>query len=537
MKLTVYSLYRLAISAFALLYDPTLSSMVLHTMNSKPSNISLLPREIFWMILSYLEHRDVIHCRRVSRHWNEAFRDPANLQFLLQEWFPLSKEPRGLAMHNHSEDPYGNYWRQKFDRAACIYDHLAHGKPKSVQKHRLCDDFGVSGEREWFPVQPWDSHASHLMQRVDCAFLETFWTYEDGLVVYPSADDRCLVLMDMESERKFMVPFIPTGKVVRRVRLQKRVLVVEWAEPKAFHWLNDSDGVHRHFASSYDVRKDLSSDGWSVVFRNEWKIMFLGHPLSERDRFFSTHSKTHYVIYTWQPNRSLYTADEDAPIESLMVWDISKPSSYRPSLDPAGCLRVHGDDAGPEIVTRFSFRELGFFAVRQRGVPAIQCLDITDDAQAVEITENICTGPIDRLVGPEEWASTVKFTSLPLVGDGPYLTRILRDVSLPPYRGNSDGLLSKPLVFPSNSSAWYLPISEAMDEQTHVAYRLHLSPSNWPFDLRASLSIAIPTHGVETTVKHDEVFELAGKGKICGDESYLIGENDNRELLVWRFDR
>lgn len=498
------------------------------------------------MVLGHLKHRDVINCRRVSRYWNEAFRDPANLQFLLREWFPLSKEARELAMHNHGEGPSDNghitdnnddYWRQKFDRVVCTYDHLTHGKPKSVQKHGLCDDFGASGEREWFPVQPWDSHASHLMQRVDCIFLETFWTYEDGVVVYPSADHRCLVLMDMESDRKFMVPFIITGKVVRRVRLQKRVLIVEWAEPKAFHWLNDSDGVHRHFASSFDVEKDSSSGGWSVTFRNEWKIMFLGHPLSERDRFFSTHSKTHYVIYIWQPNRSLYTADEDAPIESLMVWDISKSSSYRPSLDPTGCLRAQGDDLGPEIVTRFGFRELGFFSVRQRGLPAIQRLDITDDAQAVEITENICTGPIDRLVGPAEWTATVQLTSLPLIGDGPFLRRTLTDISLPPYRGNSDGLLSKPLAYPSSDSAWYTSISEALDEQTHVAYRLHLSPPDWPFDLRANLSIAIPTHGVETTAKHEEVFELAGKGKICGNESHLVGENDNRELVVWRFDR
>src|SRR5699024_8326598 len=158
-------------------------------------------------------------------------------------------------------------------------------------------------------------------------------------------------------------------------------------------WLNDSDGVHRHFASSFDVEED-STGGWRVIPRNEWKIMFLGHPLSERDRFFSSHSKTHYVIYIWQPNRSLYTADDDAPIESLMVWNISQPSSYRPSLDPTGCLRVPSQDTGPEQVTRLGFRELGFFSVRQRGLPAIQRLEVTDDALAIEITETICTGPM-----------------------------------------------------------------------------------------------------------------------------------------------
>lgn len=512
--------------------------------NPNPSNISILPREIFWMVLGHLGHRDIIHSRRVCHAWNEAFSDPANMQFLLQEWFPLSDEAREPDMHCWNEDSIAgddddNYWRQKFDHVVCRHDHLARGKPKSVQKHRLCDDFGVSGEREWFPVQPWENHASHLMQRVDCNFMETFWTYEDGLVVYPSADHQCLVLMDLESDRKFMVPFITAGKVVRRVRLQKRVLVVEWAEPKAFHWLNDSDGVHRHFASSFDVERSSSNGGgWSVTFRNEWKIMFLGHPLSDNDRFFSTHSKTHYVIYIWQPNRSLYTADEDAPIESLMVWDISTSSSYRPSLDPMGCLRAHDDDTGPSIITRFGFRELGFFSVRQRGLPGIQRLAITDDAHAIEITEHRCTGPMDRLVGPAEWTFQVHLTSIPLIGDGPVLRKPLADVSLPPYRGNSDGLQSKPLVSsPCRDRPWYTTVSEALDEKTHVAYRLHLSPLNWPFDLRTSLSIDIPTHGIETTVKHVEVFELAGRGKICGNQSHLVGENDNRELIVWRFDR
>lgn len=493
------------------------------------------------MLLEYLNPRDVIRCRRVSRFWNEAFRDPVNLVPLMRDWFPLAKEVRELTHSKASlegtqcgnVDDNGDHWRQTFDRIACRYHHLSRGKPKSIQKYKLSDDLGVTGEREWFPVQPWESHASHLMQRVDSPFSESPWTYEDGLLVYLSADYHCLVLMDLETDRKFMVPFIITGKVVRRVRLQKRVLVVEWAEPKAFHWLNDSDGVHRHFASSFDVDGD-STRGWRVIPRNEWKIMFLGHPLSERDRFFSSHSKTHYVSYIWQPNRSLYTADDDAPIESLMVWDISKPSSYRPSLDPTGCLRVLGQDTGPEIVTRLGFRELGFFSVRQRGLPGVQRLDVTDDAQAIEITENICTGPMDRLVGPAEWTSEVRITSIPLTDEGPFLRRTITDIAYPPYRGNS-GLQATPLEFVACDEPWYTIVSETADEQAQVGFCLHMSPFAWPFDLRMFLSVRTPLSDV--TLKHEDIFELVGKGKICGNESYLVGENDNRELVVFRFDK
>ncbi|PWY95671.1 F-box domain protein [Aspergillus sclerotioniger CBS 115572] len=496
--------------------------------------MSLLPREIFWMILNHLSPKDIIRCRRVSKSWNTAFRSAANLTPLLKKLFPLAGEVRELELElddglDTVEDD--DYACMLFDQIASRYDHLSCAKPKSIHRYKLCDDFGISGEREWFPVQPWENHASHLMQRVDRTFDETFWSYEDGLVVYPSAHHSCLVLMDFDTDRRFMVPFLITGKVIRRIRLQKRVLVVEWAEPKAFHWLNDSDGVHRHFASSFDVSK--SGSGWSVTFRNEWKIMFLGHPLSERDRFYSTHSQTHYAIYIWQPNRSLYTADDDAPIESLSVWDISKPSSYMPSLDPTGRLRVDSDDRGPAIVSRFGFRELGFYSVRQRGLPAVQSLNITDEDQSLEIVEGECTGPMNALVGPAEWTSRVQVTTIPLVGEGPCWRR-RAEFALPPYRGNCS-LQTSPITFAVCDERWYAIISETYDEKAQVGFCLHLSPRQWPFDLNMFLTIRTPSSYI--SLKQRNIYELTGKGKICGNENYMIGENADHELIVYRFDR
>ncbi|KAH2878315.1 hypothetical protein KXV31_005400 [Aspergillus fumigatus] len=495
-----------------------------------------MPLEVFWMILQYLDARDIVRCRRVSKHWKEAFTNPEYLVRLLIRLFPSAPEVRGLKDKQSLDEllsavQSGEHWRELFDKVASRYDHLSRGKPRSVQKLKLCDDFGVTGEREWFQVQPWDSHASHLMQRVDYLYPETFWTYEDGLLVYPSADYSSLVLMDVETGKQVMVPFLIIGKVIRRIRLQKRVLVVEWAEPKAFHWLNDSDGVHRHFASSFDVAQEANGS-WNVSFRNEWKIMFLGHPLSERDRFYSTHNKTHYVIYIWQPNRSLYTADEDAPIESLFVWDISKPCPYRPSLDPTGRQRKEEQDQAPAIVSRFGFRELGFFSVRQRGVPGIQGLEITDDGQAIEIIENLCTGPLDRLVGPTEWTSQVQITSIPLIGDGPVWRRDVGYI-LSPYRG-SNGLQMKPLGLLCKQF-WYTVISEVYDRNSKAGFALHLSPLGWPFDSKIYMSIQTPYSRI--VLKPDDVFELAGRGKICGNEKFVIGENANRELVIWRFDR
>ena len=32
----------------------------------------------------------------------------------------------------------------------------------------------------------------------------------------------------------------------------------------------------------------------------------------------------------------MYTGDEERPLESLFIWDISSPSQYLPSEDPSG---------------------------------------------------------------------------------------------------------------------------------------------------------------------------------------------------------
>lgn len=488
-------------------------------------DLAFLPQDIFWLVLSYLAPRDLVRCRRVSRTWNEAFSNSAILIPLMKRHFPWTKEVQDLqaVFHENEHDT-----RHVFDQVVARYDHLERGKPRSLQKYRLCDDFGSSGDREWFQVQPWESHASHMRQIVDRQFSEALWTHEGGLLVYPSADHQCLVLMDLSNDRHFMVPFIIRGKVVRRVRLQKQLLVVEWAEPKAFHWLNDSDGVHRHFASSFDVTQK-ADEGWSIVPRNEWKIMFLGHPLSERDRFFSSHSNTHYVIYIWQPNRSLYTADEDAPIESLFVWDISKPSSYRPSLDPTSRQSGPEVDQSPSIVARFGFRDLEFFSVRQRGLPAVQRLEVTDDGQAVEFTENFCFRMTEEPPEPFGFPQTVT-TSIPL-GYGPHRKQHAEGV-LPPYRGNCS--LQTPTLrdFECLVESWFGIIAEVTDDNAGVSFCLHFDSISSMHDRTMYLTIETS----ETRVTRENL-DFTGRGKICGCERYLVGENRNRELVIYRFDR
>jgi hypothetical protein len=517
----------------------------------EPRDIAFLPDELFHIILNYLDPVDVVRCRRVSRFWRAAFGNPRSLIPLLRRGFPRAREVRKLVQDGAFDDPDVvseksiRFWRKTFDQVTARYYHLARGKPRSIQKFKLCDEFERES-RQFFQVVPWDYHSSHFPEWAEPMYNQAFWTYEDGLAVFPSQEDRSLVLLDLESSETFMVPFILTDKIIRRLRLRERVLVVEWAEPEAFHWLNDSDGVHRHFATSFDLRK-VGRRGWDITFRNEWKTMFLGHPLGERDRYFSAHNKNYYTMYTWQPNRSLYTADEDAPIEALSVWDISKPSCYRPSLDPTGRVRdtIGEDDVGPSIVARFGFRDLGYYSVRQRGSPAIMRLDINSEAKTVDITEVTYTGssPVGRRVyfNPLEWSCRVQTTSIPFLGYGPCWRRDV-GVVFPPYRGNSC-MDIPPLSMTDHNYPWYLGVYEATDEHAQVSFCLRYchnkslptaEEAERQFPLRlAPLTIRTPYS--TTTLSELATAQLSAKGKICGDERFVLGENSSRELVVYRF--
>jgi hypothetical protein len=254
--------------------------------------------------------------------------------------------------------------------------------------------------------------------------------------------------------------------------------------------------------------------------------MFLGHPLSERDRFFSAHSNTHYVIYIWQPNRSLYTADEDAPIESLFVWDISKKSDYRPSLDPSGAQTGPEVDQSPSIVARFGFQDLEHFHVRQRGFPRIQQLEVTDDGQTVYITENFRFFSATELPTPMGVPETV-VTGIPTTGIGPH-NRFTPDFILTAYRSN-DNAHELPLFNLSRlHESWYSIIAQVTDRESGVALRIH-------YDLLdEAVCLTVET---EKTLVTRKVTDFEGRAKLCGCDKYIIGETDNNGLVIYRFDR
>ncbi|CRG90403.1 hypothetical protein PISL3812_07447 [Talaromyces islandicus] len=517
--------------------SPTISSYPAMA-SPQPGDLAYLPQELFQMIVGYLEPVDIVRCRRVSRTWCEAFVNPASLIPITKERFRLAKEVRELCHTGASagSEEYSEkrlrQWRVVFDNVCERYYRLAHGRPRSVQKFNLQgnNDHGKCGYRT-FGVSPWETHSSHFGDNIDMFFDQALWTYEEGLVVFPNEDEGGLTLLDLETQLTFMVPFVTAEKVIRRLRLHDRLLVIEWAENEPFHWLNERDSVHRHYATSFDVTQD--GCGWVITLRNEWKIMFLGHPLGDRDRFFSTHSRSHYAIYIWQPNRSLYTAEEDAPIESLSIWDISQCSEYRASQDPTGRLRDTSVDSGPRLVNLLTFRELGYYSVRQGGLPGIIRLDIPDGSNSISITEVKSSGLPDEY-NPLEYSPRVIVTTIPFIGQGPSWRRQI-DTLFPPYRGNcamETAPWTKTAPFPC-----YWGICEAADDKAGVSfclsylfYKSHANSTD-----THTLSVTVHTPSSITRLSHDLSRQLSAKGKICGNERFVIGENDENQLTVLRF--
>jgi hypothetical protein len=79
----------------------------------------------------------------------------------------------------------------------------------------------------------------------------------------------------------------------------------------------------------------------------------------------------------------------------------------------------------------------------------------------------------------------------------------------------------------------YLTITEAVDAAASVMYSArHYFP-------KKTIAININPRvdlNYEISLKDNLWQNLLGKGKICGNERWLIGENNDQELVILRFD-
>lgn len=329
-------------------------------------------------------------------------------------------------------------WTATFTNVAGRYYHLRTATPRSIEKIRI----GTAGEGtsrdRFFGVGPWDRYLRLDQKESRFHYPDPSWCYgqEDGVLVYHvhpedhvdgdrvrNRDDGYSPsdvhvyyypwrLLDLETQRSYEVPFPhDDDRIVRRVRLSDGVLVFEWCERLAYHQLNYREECHRHYVTAFDIGLCTSANTttsssttthgnaesprvWTITERAEWKLHFLGFPLNQYDRFFSAHTRTHYAVYVWQPNRSEW--GEDDPIESVLVWDISAPVSP------------------PKIIRRMTWSALAFYGVRQRATPKLRHLAMDErNLYFVEEEHRWAQGGHSSLSPPR--GHLVRCTGLPII--------------------------------------------------------------------------------------------------------------------------
>jgi hypothetical protein len=392
-----------------------------------------LPEDVFLIIIQYLTPTQIVLCRRVSKSWQKAFSSPIALRLAIKGFFPFAKEVQNFDVLAQVD---GIAAKSIFDRVAGRYHNLLMGRPWTIEKHRMRIDPTKKYAQYHYPVAPWERHTLDISQDdPPFRFPPSLWTYEGNHVIYQDDVTGKLMLRNLDLCAGYVVPFKLDGKIIRNIRLRRSILVVEWAEATGSHRLNEEEVVHRHYATFFSVltrsvtpenklvpKKKFVRSETQITFRNELKIHFFGLPLNRRDRFYSNHDKKHYAVYFWQPNRSMYTGDEEAPIESLAVWDISDPCKYLPSADPAGHTKPAS--GGPQHILGLGFRELGYYGVRQRDVPAFTGIELDEGHVYIIETRNVWVRNLDTLLPRYQSENSflwgARAVGIPLYGLGPY---------------------------------------------------------------------------------------------------------------------
>ncbi|OTA52803.1 hypothetical protein K449DRAFT_390652 [Hypoxylon sp. EC38] len=534
--------------------------------SNKVKDLTDLPNDLFLLIISYLSPRDCVLSRCVSRSWLAAFTNPDTSWNLMRWHFSRSREMRRAA-EELGPAPDG---ARIFAKVARRYHYLRAAQPRLVEKVDVVQEV-VGFKGSFRGVTPWNRWLRWNDNEAAFQYREPTWCFDDGLLVYQEAVSERYVAYDLETRIRFEVPFDASDKKVRRLRLTSGVLVIEWCEREPYHQLNDREMVHRHFATAFDVRRRLYSSTSSssdlqftrdIAFRSEWKIHFLGLPLNNHDRFFSAHTSTHYALYLWQPNRSPW--GEEDPIEQLTIWDISKPSAYRPSLDPTGANKPTTGSVleGPTVINRFTWRELEVLGLRQRHTPSLREV-LLDEANVYvhEEEHRWLAGQHSSLSPPRH--HQVRCTGIPFSGFGPrwfdeccadgdvHMSFCPRAGSLSRILGNNR-LAGSDGVWPGWAPCWrheefpYLTVSDAVDAGAGVRI-----VARQCFLMEALSSFVMPKISIQEELGgglgdgEDEVYEvqfpdqmwweLLGKGKIAGDERWVVGEDGQGKVTIVRF--
>lgn len=251
-------------------------------------NITELPNDIFLLIISYLSPPDLITNRSVSKRFHATFTESDLSRHMLQQHFPRTRELR-------KKEPYelaSKDWACAFAKVASRYHHLQSGTARKsvsrgvglcspshlplkysvdivirIEKLAIGKSFVAPSWCRFYAVAPFQRHLQFEEKSAPFHYPDTLWTYDEGLLIFPSAEFQSYVLYDIGCGLFSKLDFEPGGRIVRRIRLHQYVLVIEWCEPEAYHQLNENEMVYRHFATAYDISKNFSTGQWTIVFR------------------------------------------------------------------------------------------------------------------------------------------------------------------------------------------------------------------------------------------------------------------------------
>jgi hypothetical protein len=225
-------------------------------------DITAFPYDLFLLIVAHLPPPDLILSRRVSKAFYSAFTNSQLCLHLLQQHYPRAREVRYVAPE-HGED-----WSRVFSKVAARYHYLKSGKPRSVEKFALGKSFVVPKWARYYPVSTWHQLLQFEEKTALFYYPDPLWTYSDGIVAFPSVDTQKYMLYDLSNRSLGEFDFQSESKIVRRIRLKDNVLVVEWCEQDAYHQLNESEMVYRHFATAYNLIHSVQNGKWDAVFRS-----------------------------------------------------------------------------------------------------------------------------------------------------------------------------------------------------------------------------------------------------------------------------
>ncbi|RSL51218.1 hypothetical protein CEP54_011536 [Fusarium duplospermum] len=554
-----------------------------------------LPYTLFLQIFCLVPPHEIVRSRRVSKALRNTLTSQALCMSLILDFFPRAREARilrGLVTgENCSEigdsDLDTTDWATVFARLARRYWHLSQGKPWRRNEIVIRKDLQAS-----HGVKPWNRLLQGHNVSADFHHWDPFWTCapDQGLIIYPAPNLKSLDLLDfwardIETGDECVIPFQLSGGSLVRVHVSDGVLL--------FAFVVKSDSGCRFFIEAFDIimkqpalpqlnsrpnnnplEKRLSQQAF--LSRGPSQLFSMDRPLGHEGRFFCTHNSTHFALYKWIPTTDLAFTTVN-PLEELIVWDIGSP---RQGPRPEG--------SEPRRILTHQTSTLQHLGLSQNFTPRLRNLELDNITQDHD-TGSVC-GHVylveddhDLLAGPHTGPSAgvghcVQSTGIPLSGIGPAakemcLGKALVRGTLPSFdayyfyhtpfttQGPARWQRRQGRRTPLHDSCsrrpqcWrhenfpYITVSQAHDTAAGVRFMalqffrlkdiaVSFPPGIYPHHTdkwEGTLRREHPLGNERLSFFSDGFDSLMAKGRIYGDERWLVGEDIDGHLNVLQF--